>query len=306
MNTCKNCDRTGHWAKDCWRPGGGAYDNPIRNNSYTQKGKNHTKGKGKSKHVDVVETNQSSETVSTVSYPSQTPRTIGELLCNSNVEPWIMGVTINSVSTRRQAGAECLLLDSGAQLHACPIMCPGQKKVPLPDPGIHTASGARRHHEGGRLLTYKLPQGLTIRVLFFTRVQFRNQFCLLVVTLKKGTGVIFVQTLALFFLKHSHTQMHKEESLFFVKGMLVAPLSTAGVSDEVAQQMQMPMDRKCRRTLRSGCLLVLHSRSNRDGTAQSDTFSESVLMQDVHRISRTRFTTSRTTENRRSRASTSV
>ena len=32
------------------------------------------------------------------------------------------GVTINSVpSTRRQAGAEYLLLDSGAQLHACPI-----------------------------------------------------------------------------------------------------------------------------------------------------------------------------------------
>ena len=38
-----------------------------------------------------------------------------------------MGVTINSVSTRRQAGAEYLLLDSGAQLHACPIKYPGQK-----------------------------------------------------------------------------------------------------------------------------------------------------------------------------------
>ena len=98
-NTCKNCGRTGHWAKDCWRPGAGAYDNPIRNNSYTQKGKNHKKGKGKSKHVDVVETNQLSETPSTVPYPSQTPRTIGELLCNSNVEPWIMGATINSVSS---------------------------------------------------------------------------------------------------------------------------------------------------------------------------------------------------------------
>ena len=42
INTCKNCGRTGHWAKDCWRQGGGA-----------------------------------SETASTVSYPSQTPRTIG-------------------------------------------------------------------------------------------------------------------------------------------------------------------------------------------------------------------------------------
>ena len=95
----------------------------------------------------------------------QTPSTIGELSCNSNVEPWIMGVTINSVSTRRQAGAEYLLLDSGAQLHACPIKYPGQK-VPLLDPGIHTASGARLQHDGGRLVTYKLPEGRTIRVLF--------------------------------------------------------------------------------------------------------------------------------------------
>ena len=75
------------------------------------------------------------------------------------------GVTINSVSTRRQAGAEYLLLDSGAQLHACPIKYPGHK-VPLPDPGIHTASGARLQHDAGRLVTNKLPEGRTIRVLF--------------------------------------------------------------------------------------------------------------------------------------------
>ena len=140
INTCKNCGRTGHWEKDCWRPGGGAHDNSTSNSSNTQKGKSHKKGKGKSKHVDVVETNQPSETASTVSYPSQTPSTIGALLSNSNVEPWIMGVTINSVSTGRQDGY--LLLHSGAQLHACPVTYRGQK-VPLPDPGIHTASGAR-------------------------------------------------------------------------------------------------------------------------------------------------------------------
>ena len=136
INTCKNCGRTGHWVKGCWRPGGGANDNPTSNNSYTQKGKNHKKGKGRGKQVDVVETNQSSETT------SQTPSTIGALSCDPDLEPWIMGVTINFVSsTRRQAGAEYLLLDSGAQLHACSIKCPGQKKH-LPDPGIHTASGA--------------------------------------------------------------------------------------------------------------------------------------------------------------------
>ena len=34
--------------------------------------------------------------------------------------------------------------------------------------------------------------------------------------------------------KHSHTQLHKEESLFFVKGTMVAPLTTAG-------ELQMPV-----------------------------------------------------------------
>ena len=57
--------------------------------------------------------------------------------------------------------------------------------------------------------------------------------------LRADTGTLFfpdkIQT------KHSHTQLHREESLFFVKGMMVAPLSTAGVSDEVAQELQMPL-----------------------------------------------------------------
>ena len=44
------------------------------------------KGKDRGKQVDIVETNQSSETASTVSYPSQTPSTIGALSCNPDVE----------------------------------------------------------------------------------------------------------------------------------------------------------------------------------------------------------------------------
>ena len=119
--------------------------------------------------MDVVETNQSSEIASTVSYLSQTPSTIGALSCSPDMEQkgWIMGATINSVSsTRRQAGAEYLLLDIGAQLHACPIKYPVQK-VPLLDLGIHTASGARLQHDGGRSATFKLPETLTIRVLFY-------------------------------------------------------------------------------------------------------------------------------------------
>ena len=90
--TCKNCGRTGHWVKDCWRPGGGAYDNSGSNNNNTNK--------GKGKQVDVVETNQSSETASTVSYPSQTPSTIHALWCDPEVEQkgWIIGVTLDSMS----------------------------------------------------------------------------------------------------------------------------------------------------------------------------------------------------------------
>ena len=53
--------------------------------------------------------------------------------------------------------------------------------------------------------------------------------------LRADTGTLFfpdkIQT------KPSQTQLHKEESLFFVKGMIVAPLSTAGVSDEFAQEL---------------------------------------------------------------------
>ena len=45
INTCKNCGRTEHWAKDCWRPGGETYDNPTTDNNHTQIGKNRKKGK---------------------------------------------------------------------------------------------------------------------------------------------------------------------------------------------------------------------------------------------------------------------
>ena len=165
IKMCKNCGKLGHWAKDCWHPSGGACDNSAYRNTGKGKSKN-TKGKGK--HVDVVETEQlqPSETASTVLYTSQDPSVVGELSCISNGEPWIMGVTVNSVSSiRRQAGAEYLLLDTGAQLHASPVKFPGQK-IPLLDPGILTASGGRLKHDGGRLVTNKLPEGLTSRVLF--------------------------------------------------------------------------------------------------------------------------------------------
>ena len=109
------------------------------------------------------------------------------------------------------------------------------KKIPLLDPGIHTASGARLQHDGGRQVTYKLPEGRTIRELFHTcavqkpilsfgRLAQQGYWS----ALRTDTGTLFfpykIQT------KHSQTQLHKEESLFFVKGML-----------KVAQELQMPI-----------------------------------------------------------------
>ena len=150
-----------------------------------------------------------------------------------------------------KVGAEFLLLDSGAQLHACPITHPGQK-MPLLYPGIHTASGARSQHDGGRLVTYKLPEGRTIRVLFHA-CAVQKPILSLGCLAQQGTGVIFVHTLVhCSFLtrfrrntvKHSCTR----KSLFFVKGMMLAPLSKSHKCQWV---------RRCWKTLRSRCLLVL-------------------------------------------------
>ena len=144
---------------------------------------------------------------------------------------------------RRQAGAEYFLLDSGSQLHACPISYPGEK-IPLPDPGVHTASGARLQHDGGRLVTYKLPEGPTIRVLFHACAVQKPILSLGRLAQQGYWSDLRADTWTLFFLdkiqtKRSHTQLHKEESLFLVKGTMVGPLTTAGVSDEVAQEIQM-------------------------------------------------------------------
>ena len=102
--------------------------------------------------------------------------------------------------------------------------------------------------ESRRLVTYKLPEGRTIRVLFHACAVQKPILSLDCLAqqgywsgLRADTGTRFfpdkTQT------KRSHTQLHRRESLFFffVKGTMVAPLTTAGVSDEVAQETQTPV-----------------------------------------------------------------
>ena len=96
-------------------------------------------------------------------------------------------------------------------------------------------------------MTYKLPEGRTIRVLFHACAVQKPILSLGRLAQQVHWSDLHANTGTLFFpgktqTKHSYTQLHKEESfVFFVKGTMVAPLSTAGVSDEVAQELQMPM-----------------------------------------------------------------
>ena len=111
----KNCGKSGHWQKIAGILG--EERTTIPPTEILAKARVKNTGKGKGKHVDVVETErpQPSETASTVSYPSQDPSVVGELPCISSVDPWIMGVTIIRVG--------------GAQFHACPITYPRQKTI---------------------------------------------------------------------------------------------------------------------------------------------------------------------------------
>ena len=147
---------------------------------------------------------------------------------------------------------------------------------------------------------------------------FKNPLYLFVVSLSRCTGVIFEQTQVHFFFdgiktQLSQPQLHKEESLFFVKGMLMGSLLTDGVSDDDAQELQMPIVpqaiKRCGETLAiSSCNAQRsrHSSSNRAGSAESDTFPESALVQSVRRITRTRLSTSRTVKKIDARTITSM
>ena len=88
-------------------------------------------------------------------------------------------------------------------------------------------------------MTYKFSEGRTIRVFFHACAVQKPILSLRRLAqqgywsdLRSDTGKLFFPANTQ--MKRSHTQLHKEESLFFVKGTMVAPLTTVGVSDEVA------------------------------------------------------------------------
>ena len=176
-----------------------------------------------------------------------------------------------------------------AQPHTCPISYPGQK-IPLPDPGIHTASGSRLQHDGGRLVTYKLPEGRTIRVhACAVQKPILSPGCL--------AQQIFVQTLLhCSFLTRSgrNTAKHsctKKRVYSLSQGMMVAPLTTAGVSDEVAQEIQMPVGPQMLEDVEEPMLArpatLTPDQIVMEPHSLIDTLSESAVVQDVRRIPRT-------------------
>ena len=122
----------------------------------------------------------------------------------------------------------------------------------------------RLQHDGGRMVTYKLPEGRTIRVLFHVCAVQKPILSLGCLAQQGYWRDLRADTDTLFFpdkiqTKHSQTQLHMEESLFFVERMFIALLSTAAVSKEVAQELQMPMGPR----LRSRCLPSCNAQRSR-------------------------------------------
>ena len=169
-----------------------------------------------------------------MSHPSQTPSTIGELSCNSNVEPWTICVTINPCLFKETSWCRvfCFLTVVHSFTHVRSSIQDKMYRCLILDFTLQVE--LELQHDGRRLVTYIFPEGRTIRVLFHACAVQKPILSLGCLAhqeywsdLRADTGTLFfpdkIQT------KHSQTQLHKEESLFFVKEMLVAPLSTAGV-----------------------------------------------------------------------------
>ena len=171
------------------------------------------------------------------------------------------------------------------------------KSIPLLDPGIHTAICGRFQTDGGRVVGFKLPEGRTKRVLFHACDVQKSILSLGCLAQQGYWNELCADTVTL--TQYSQTQLHMEERVLCHRD--------ADGALDVAQELQMPigpqaLDDEEEPMPSPSCKT---QRSNRAGSAQSDTFPESALVQSVRRISRTRLSTTRTVENRRSGAITS-
>ena len=228
----------------CWRPDGRACDNSTSYNSNTQKGK---------KRISLLKQSQ----------PCRIPH-----------KHWVQFYLFRPIQTwNRKVGSwvwqsiPCLpqgdkLVQSICFLtvvHSFTHVRSGiqDKKIPLP--ATHTVSGARLQHDWWLANFQKDSQFER----FSTRVQFRNPSCVLVVSLSRGTGVIFVQTLVhCSFL----TRSRRNTAKLSCTRNRVCSLSKAcwlRLCRQLVWVTKSLKSHKCRlvcrcwKTLRSRCLLVL-------------------------------------------------
>ena len=134
-----------------------------------------------------------------------------------------------------------ILVDSGAQLHSCP-------NIQHREYHCFTLESTQRVELVSNIMevvwkdsNYQDEQSecFFMRAMFKKHHSFRSD-------LRVATGRT----------QHSHTQLHKEDRLSFVEGMLMAPPVTAGVSDDVAQELQMPSGPQALEDVENRCHLV--------------------------------------------------
>ena len=237
-----------------------------------------SKGQNKGKTMDVAQKNisfgkslSSYASLISQSIPSQSPSVIDASWCNSGAVGRARRLDFD-LEGSMCSGKEYLLLDSCAQIPACPIDYPGESVVDRP--------WSPYRDERSEFFLCRNP--------FFPSVVLQNE----------GIGVILALTRAPCIFQTT-VRFHCTMKAACFSSKLISPLTATGVSDDVAQELQMPIGPQAvsdveepmpsrPATLRD----PVNSRSNRCGTAQVDAFSESTLVQRVRRIQRARLSTS--------------